>query len=380
MNDAVHPNIKTLIERMESALQREDFSEVLHASASIFETLAKDIVNIPTIQNQTLKSFFDRFRQDSTLPKEILNYILDVYEMRNKTPLAGHGSTQASNLSRESAIVLCELTKAFVNIEYRTRSSSEVMLLAQSENNNAIILNISLSDSGFEKEPSDNMKGDFVEAIYAAQTGIPIRFQISYLPLQLLEEIVNSERFQDSSLNIRTAKVEIKKLIDHSRYLREIMEDALNLISMKSIINQIEDVSDLISIINGTPSALMKGHIDTKRNLWIETIYDAPGELPTKQNREKGDWIDVFHKNLKLASRFFLGKEQTQTLLDHMGLQSTAGLIGGGWDYYDLTMDIRFQKAIPAILIEVVTNEVAKNPELDINEVLHPSYWRIGLS
>ena len=193
-----------------------------------------------------------------------------------------------------------------MNIEYKTRSSSEAILSPRGENKNTIILNISLSDTGFEKEPSDKMKGDFIEAIYAAQTGTPIRFQISYLPLQLLEEIINSERFQDSSLNMRTAKVKIKKLIDHSRYLKEIMEDALNMISMKSIVNQITGVADLISIINGMPSVLMKGNIDTERNSWIETIYDAPGELPTvEQDMEKGDWIDIFHKNRRMTFDIF---------------------------------------------------------------------------
>ena len=117
----IHPNIQILIDRMGDALRRDDYSEVLHASASIFETLAKDIVGIPDVQDKTLKSFFERYRKDSTLPNEILNYILDIYESRNMTPLAGHGSTRTPSLSREEAISLSEMTKAFVRIEYKLR-------------------------------------------------------------------------------------------------------------------------------------------------------------------------------------------------------------------------------------------------------------------
>src|SRR5205807_7428142 len=90
----VHPNIRLLLDRMNDALRREDHPGVLHASASIFETLAKDIVGISTIQNQPLKGFFERYRKNSALPDKILDYILAIYESRNITPLAGHGSTQ----------------------------------------------------------------------------------------------------------------------------------------------------------------------------------------------------------------------------------------------------------------------------------------------
>ena len=113
-----HPNIRLLVTRMDQALENGDFPAVFHSSASIFETLAKDIVRIPNVQNQTLGAFFDRYRQDSRLPDEILDYILDIYHARNTLPLAGHGSTQPPNISEEAAIILCELTKAFINIEY----------------------------------------------------------------------------------------------------------------------------------------------------------------------------------------------------------------------------------------------------------------------
>jgi hypothetical protein len=117
----IHPNIQILIGRMDDALRRDDYPGVLHASASIFETLAKDIVGLPSVQGQTLKSFFERYRKDSTLPTEVLNYVLDIYESRNVTPLAGHGSTRTSSLSREDATTLSEMTKAFVRIEYKLR-------------------------------------------------------------------------------------------------------------------------------------------------------------------------------------------------------------------------------------------------------------------
>ena len=84
-----HPNIRILIDRMETALEAKDYGGVLHSSASVFETLAKDIVGIPTIQNQTLKSFFDRYKKDSQLPEE-LRFFLGEGGLRITVMFDGH--------------------------------------------------------------------------------------------------------------------------------------------------------------------------------------------------------------------------------------------------------------------------------------------------
>lgn len=113
-----HPNIRLLVDRMQTALKDNDHSAVLHSSASIFETLAKDIIGAPAIQNQTLGGFFSMYQNRTNLPPEIQQKIIDTYNSRNSEPLAGHGSTSAPSFNEEEAITLCELTKAFVKIEY----------------------------------------------------------------------------------------------------------------------------------------------------------------------------------------------------------------------------------------------------------------------
>lgn len=119
--DSEHINIRTLVNRMDVSYEQNDFSGVLHSSASIFETMAKEIIGIETIQDKTLKSFFDRYRTDSNLPTEVLDYILATYDKRNTTSLAGHGSLTIPNITKEDSIILMEMTKAFVRIEYRIK-------------------------------------------------------------------------------------------------------------------------------------------------------------------------------------------------------------------------------------------------------------------
>ena len=57
-----HPNIRALIDRMEKAFEGEDYSGVLHASASIFETLAKITFNSSSVESSTLGSIFEGTR------------------------------------------------------------------------------------------------------------------------------------------------------------------------------------------------------------------------------------------------------------------------------------------------------------------------------
>jgi hypothetical protein len=114
-----HPNIRVLVDRMDRALTDADYPAVLHSSASIFETLAKDVVNNPKIQNKTLASFFDAYRKESKLPDPLLDYVLQVYQDRNTKPLAGHGSVSPPKIAEREAVVLAELTKAIVRSERR---------------------------------------------------------------------------------------------------------------------------------------------------------------------------------------------------------------------------------------------------------------------
>lgn len=124
--ESEHPNIRKLVDRMDMLFKSEDFAGVLHTSASIFETLAKDVIKRTTIDNQPLGSFFEAYRKTSKLPESVLDMIKEIYDKRNKEPLAGHGSTIEPTIDREEAIILVQMTKAFIRME-RQLSEPEVV-------------------------------------------------------------------------------------------------------------------------------------------------------------------------------------------------------------------------------------------------------------
>lgn len=117
--ESEHPNIRKLIDRMESLYKINDFAGVLHSSATIFETLAKDLLKNPSIENQSLGGFFTSYRNKSKLPETVIDTIENIYLKRNTEPLAGHGSTLPPNISNDEAVLIIEMTKAFIRMERR---------------------------------------------------------------------------------------------------------------------------------------------------------------------------------------------------------------------------------------------------------------------
>ncbi|WP_278374301.1 hypothetical protein [Sphingobium xenophagum] len=117
--DPDHPNIRILSQRMDQAFEAKDYAGVLHASANIFETLAKLVFNNPNVENKTLASLFDGYRKRSELPEPLLDYILATYNRRNVEPLAGHGATNAPTVTAKDATILIEMTRMCVRLERR---------------------------------------------------------------------------------------------------------------------------------------------------------------------------------------------------------------------------------------------------------------------
>jgi hypothetical protein len=112
-----HVNIRRLFERMDRAAQDEDWSLVLHSSASIFETLAKTVIPSPNVQDKSLGSFFDLFRKHAQLAAPMLDLIQAIFNRRNVEPLSGHGSTKSPEVTREEALQVAHLTRAFVRLQ-----------------------------------------------------------------------------------------------------------------------------------------------------------------------------------------------------------------------------------------------------------------------
>jgi hypothetical protein len=122
-NDA-SPNLRTILRRMDSYLNDEDYAAVLLNSAMAIEFISKQIYGSSKIYNQSFGSYFEGYKNKTTLPEPIIDWMLQIYKRRNTEPLASHGSPLPPSITCEEASLIAEMTKAFIRYEFRMQSKA----------------------------------------------------------------------------------------------------------------------------------------------------------------------------------------------------------------------------------------------------------------
>lgn len=122
-NDA-SPNLRTILRRMDSYLNDEDYAAVLLNSAMAIEFISKQIYGSSKIYNQSFGSYFEGYKNKTTLPEPIIDWMLQIYKRRNTEPLASHGSPLHPSITCEEASLIAEMTKAFIRYEFRMQSKA----------------------------------------------------------------------------------------------------------------------------------------------------------------------------------------------------------------------------------------------------------------
>ena len=117
-NDA-SPNLRTLVSRMDRYLNDEDYAGVLSNSAMAIELISKEIYGSSKIYNQSFGSYFEGYKNKTTLPEPVIDWMLQIYKRRNTEPLAAHGSPLPPSITCEEASLIAEMTKAFIRYESR---------------------------------------------------------------------------------------------------------------------------------------------------------------------------------------------------------------------------------------------------------------------
>lgn len=122
-NDA-NPNLRTILSRMDSFLNTEDYAGVLFNSAQAIEYISKQIYGSSKIYNQSFGSYVEGYKNKTTLPEPIIDWMLQIYKRRNTEPLAAHGSPLPPSITCEEATLIAEMTKAFIRYESRMQSKA----------------------------------------------------------------------------------------------------------------------------------------------------------------------------------------------------------------------------------------------------------------
>ena len=88
------------------------------------EFISKQIYGSSKIYNQSFGSYFEGYKNKTTLPEPIIDWMLQIYKRRNTEPLASHGSPLPPSITCEEASLIAEMTKAFIRYEFRMQSKA----------------------------------------------------------------------------------------------------------------------------------------------------------------------------------------------------------------------------------------------------------------
>lgn len=124
-NPSSNPNVRQLVDRMDRSIQYEDYPNALSASASIIETISKELLSDKQVSDKPFGSYAEAYAKRTGLPEPVTGWMRQIYTRRNHEPLAGHGHTAPPTISEKEAVVIAEFTKAFIRVEDYMKLSSD---------------------------------------------------------------------------------------------------------------------------------------------------------------------------------------------------------------------------------------------------------------
>jgi len=119
LHPSAHSTLRLAHDRACTLLETQDYAGVLQACASMLETHAKIVCADPSFFHKSLGWFLSEYRLRSQLHSELIDYIGQVFNARNRTPMAGHGAPEEPTVDKVTAVMLIEFCVALVRIEHQ---------------------------------------------------------------------------------------------------------------------------------------------------------------------------------------------------------------------------------------------------------------------
>jgi len=176
-------------------------------------------------------------------------------------------------------------------------------------------------------------------------------------PLEIVERYINSIESGEASPENRITKVNLLKQARTLEANKRAITAALPMLLLPPIRPAFLSVDKLIESIQGLARQL------------FESDYSV-----------NADALDVFRTNdPKLKTVIWLDGAEVEGVKSATGLKSISALVGSGWDLFDLPREVRFRKAIPAIILEIIRRSEDADEPIDVLKALDLHKWSIGL-
>jgi len=238
------------------------------------------------------------------------------------------------------------------------REASKLQLPIESRQpTGAVAVSLVFSKDGLVIKDERELKASLTEALFAAENQLPVTFNVVLEPLEIVERYINSIESGEASPENRITKVNLLKQARTLEANKRAITAALPMLLLPPIRPAFLSVDKLIESIQGLARQL------------FESDYSV-----------NADALDVFRTNdPKLKTVIWLDGAEVEGVKSATGLKSISALVGSGWDLFDLPREVRFRKAIPAIILEIIRRSEDADEPIDVLKALDLHKWSIGL-
>jgi hypothetical protein len=227
----------------------------------------------------------------------------------------------------------------------------------ESPTTSGVAVSLMFNKDGLVIKDEQELKASLAEALFAAENQLPVTFDVVLEPLEVVERYINSIESREVSPENRITKVNLLKQARALEANRKAITAALPMLLLAPIRNAFASVDELIGSLQGLARQL------------FESDYSV-----------NSDALDVFRTtDPKINTLIWIDEAEAEQVKSATGLKSIFALVGSGWDLFDLPRDVRFRKAIPAIILEVIRRSQDADESIDVLKALDLHRWSIGL-
>ena len=226
-----------------------------------------------------------------------------------------------------------------------------------------MVVSLKFNKEGLVIEDEQELRASLAEALFAAENELQVTFNVLLEPLEVIEGLINSIEGGKASPENRITRVHLLREARALETKREVIIAALPLLLLPPIRNAFASVDELIESLQ-----------DLGR---LSFDYGSDSSADSHS-------LDVFRKNdPKVKAVIWIDEAEVEQIEASTGLGSIWGLVGSGWDLFDLPRETRFRKAIPAIVLAIVFEVMRAGRDaykpFDLLKVLDLCSWSIGL-
>jgi hypothetical protein len=237
------------------------------------------------------------------------------------------------------------------------QTSSPQSSIESRQPTNGVVVSLVFNKDGLVINDERELKASLAEALFAAENQLPVAFSIALEPLNVVEKYINSIESGEASPENRITKVSLLKQAKALEANKKAITAALPMLLLPPIRNAFNSVDELLESLQGLARQL------------FESDYSVNSFS-----------LDVFRTaDPKMNTLIWIDEAETEQIKTGTGLKSIFALVGSGWDLFDLPREVRFRKAIPAIILEVIRKSQDNDEPIDVLKALDLYRWSIGL-